>query len=425
MTSPTLYGELPAAVTPVGGIVLDLIGLNGSRVVSEQAADTLFVGTFLAKPPAGTTDNPGLIGVQRGFTPAVVALLGGGLREIAVRVTLFDGDNAPGEFDYHEDYLLLNGLSVGDFSGVATEATSMDGKIARSANPAGGFRSDLLDTGFFFSADEALLSQLWNSLKSSGEVVYQFFDRTPGDNFVNFAAGVDGSEAPTLVVAPPAVATPATPGAGAQPASVAPLSSANSLAASQAPLAIALLAPRAPGSPSRLGGTQATPDTTTTTTPAALNAIPFNPYLAGLALVGGGGTAEGDLAAPSATIRQAFELSPEQLGDAARAVPATAMVFGQFLGRFWDSFRAANSPTISAASNTSVQAVADQLPKAEVPPIQASSHATHGLTQYGGAVQTTTLVIVALMHRQWSRSSATPGLHPGRRRTSARRGRRL
>src|SRR4051812_14081315 len=44
-TSPTGGGQaLPSGVTEVGGIVLDLVGTNGVRVVSQLPASSLYVG---------------------------------------------------------------------------------------------------------------------------------------------------------------------------------------------------------------------------------------------------------------------------------------------------------------------------------------------------------------------------------------------
>src|SRR5262245_60934459 len=86
-TSPTSKGALPPSVSPVGGIVLDLVGINGRRVVAQLPASTLFRGTFNAGSPAAFEGNPGTIGVQTGFTPAMLAALGGGLAEAAVRLT--------------------------------------------------------------------------------------------------------------------------------------------------------------------------------------------------------------------------------------------------------------------------------------------------------------------------------------------------
>jgi hypothetical protein len=48
--------------------------------------------------------------------------LGGGLSRVAVRVTLFDGDNTPAppanDFDFNSNRLLLNGIEIGNWSAV-------------------------------------------------------------------------------------------------------------------------------------------------------------------------------------------------------------------------------------------------------------------------------------------------------------------
>src|SRR5262245_24529980 len=70
MTSPTSKGELPSDVTAVGGIVLDLVGVNGRRVVSQLPASSLFKGDFNSGVPVAFRGNPGTIGIQSGFTAA-------------------------------------------------------------------------------------------------------------------------------------------------------------------------------------------------------------------------------------------------------------------------------------------------------------------------------------------------------------------
>jgi hypothetical protein len=191
LTSPTTAGELPASVTPVGGIVLDLIGLNGRRVVSQLPAGRLFVGRFDSGAPFEFRGNPGTIGVQAGFTPAVLAALGGGIRQAAIRVTILDGDTAPGDFDFAHNTLHVNGVPFGDFSAVATEETTADGLTTLSVNPVGGFRNDLLDTGFFLLNDAGLLADLFVSLRS-GIVVFQVSDADPFENVFDFTQGVSG-----------------------------------------------------------------------------------------------------------------------------------------------------------------------------------------------------------------------------------------
>ena len=71
-TSPTSGGALPEAVTEIGGIVLDLVGLNGVRVVAQLAASQLYEGYFDNGTPVGYRGNPGTIGIQTGLSAAAV-----------------------------------------------------------------------------------------------------------------------------------------------------------------------------------------------------------------------------------------------------------------------------------------------------------------------------------------------------------------
>ncbi len=192
MTSPTSAGRLPDNVSPVGGIVLDLIGVNGRRVVSQLSAGALFKGMFDDGDPEAFRGNPGTIGVQVGFTPALLDALGPGLKEVAVRLTLFDGDTAPGNFDAGDNQLLVNGLPLGNFSDVGTEETSQDGQSTLSHNDASGFRNDTLDTGFFHSTDPPVVGALRAALLSTGTAVFQLLDADPFDNFFDFTRGLSG-----------------------------------------------------------------------------------------------------------------------------------------------------------------------------------------------------------------------------------------
>ncbi|MDG3005621.1 Ig-like domain-containing protein [Paludisphaera mucosa] len=192
LTSPTSGGTLPSGVTPVGGLVLDLIGVNGVRVVSQLAASSLYVGFFNDGTPVAYRGNPGTIGIQTNFSAELLAALGGGLAEAALRVTLYDGDTGVGDFDDQgQNFLLVNGVQIGDFSDVPTVSTTGDGEILISRNPGGGFRDNTVDTGFFYTNDPTLLEQLYATL-GGGSVTYQVQDVDPYDNFFDFTQGVDG-----------------------------------------------------------------------------------------------------------------------------------------------------------------------------------------------------------------------------------------
>jgi hypothetical protein len=203
-------GNLPPGATAIGGVILDLVGLNGVRVVSQLAASSLFVGFCDSGNPASYNGNPCTIGIQSGFDSSVTGALGGGISKAAIRFTLYDGDTASGNFDHNENTLLLNGLAFGNWSDVQAQTTDSTGAIAGSYS-GGGFRNDTLDTGFFFSNDAALLGSFFTSLQTTEQVSFQISDTDPYDNFFDFTQGVDGGlidvgQGP--VVTPPGTAVP-------------------------------------------------------------------------------------------------------------------------------------------------------------------------------------------------------------------------
>ena len=190
-TSPT-GGTLPLGVTEVGGVVVDMQGGSGTRIVSQLAASSLFQGSAYGGTPASYQGNPMTIGIQGGFSPAIIAALGGSLASLAVRITLEDGDTGPGNFDDNQNTLLINGVNAGDFSDVVTQNTSADGLTMISDNAAGGFRNGLLDTGFFVVTGPADLAAIFTALAGTGELVFQLQDVDPGENYFDFTGGVDG-----------------------------------------------------------------------------------------------------------------------------------------------------------------------------------------------------------------------------------------
>jgi hypothetical protein len=184
-TSLTSSGLLPSTVSEVGGVVVDLIGSNGTRIITQAAASTLYTGSF-------SVVNPITIGTQTGFTPTVIAALGGGISQASVRISLFDGDSASGNFDFNQNFLLLNGINFGNFTTVQAQNTDGNGLVASLGFSGGGFRDNTLDTGFFFSNNATTLGQLYTSL-SSGNIVFGLNDLSPGDQFYDFTQGLNAS----------------------------------------------------------------------------------------------------------------------------------------------------------------------------------------------------------------------------------------
>lgn len=203
LTSPTSGGTVAAGISPVGGIVLDLIGLNDARVTSQLAANQLFQGFY--------NNNPGNIGTQTGFTSAVTGALGGGLKQAAIRFTLYDGDTAAGDFDFNDNKLRLNGVDFGNWSSVNAQETDANGNAGSAGFSSGGFRDETLDTGWFSSSDAALLTSFYNSVVNTQQVVYEVDDVDPGENFYDFTQGISSNftnvgQGPT--VQPPSNAVP-------------------------------------------------------------------------------------------------------------------------------------------------------------------------------------------------------------------------
>lgn len=86
----------------------------------------------------------------------------------------------------------MDGLPLGNFSDVVTQRTAGDGLSGAFDNPAGGFRDNTLDTGFFATTNSSFLSSFYTTLTDTGQVVFSLTDLDAGDNFYDFRAGVNG-----------------------------------------------------------------------------------------------------------------------------------------------------------------------------------------------------------------------------------------
>lgn len=213
MNSPS-GGALPTGVTQVGGLVADLIGSNGSRVVAQLAASQMYRGYANSSEnpvPGVATGNPLLFGTQTGFDASIITALGGGITSASFRITLFDGDSAPGNFDFNENTFLVNGIEIGNWSSVTSYETNGDGTSLVSTST--GFGNNILSTGFFTLTDTTKLTALFASL-GGGSLAYTLNDVDPYDNYFDFTQGVDGgliNSGKLPVITPPnAVPEPTT-----------------------------------------------------------------------------------------------------------------------------------------------------------------------------------------------------------------------
>ena len=185
-TSGSGFDVTSVGASTIGGIVADLVGINGAHVVSQLSASSLYEGF-------SGSSNPLTIGTQTGFDSSVVSALGGGLSSVSFRFTLLDGDSASGNFDFNENTLLVNGINFGNWSNVNAENTDSLGNATPSGLSGGGFRDDLLDTGWFYSTDNASLASLYASLVNTGNAIFALSDVDPDDNYFDFTQGIDNS----------------------------------------------------------------------------------------------------------------------------------------------------------------------------------------------------------------------------------------
>jgi hypothetical protein len=201
VTSPA-GGALPSGFSQIGGIVADFVGGNGARLTAQRSGSGLFNNT------GSTTAGDIVIGTQTDFTAANIAALGGTLDSAAFRLTLFDGDNATGEFDFNTNFMLIDGIEVGNFSSIQTQATSGDGLTLISTQL--GFPNQRLATGWFHITDSALLGSLLAAL-GDGQLNYVLDQRVNTlTQTYNFAQGLSASVVDINV--PPTISSVPEPG---------------------------------------------------------------------------------------------------------------------------------------------------------------------------------------------------------------------
>ena len=207
-TSPT-GGLLPSNVSAVGGVVTDLVGINGNRVVAQVSAGSEFIGNEQNFPTVNGSRWL-TFGIQTGITSAVVNALGGGIASASFRLSLYDGDSQAGNFDFNQDSLYVSatggtvgttstsstGTNLGNFSTVVTHQTDGTGNQI-SSNLGPGFGNNILDTGFFSSTNSTTLAALYNQLvtASVGDQMlrFQLNALTNGDQYYDFKQGLDAS----------------------------------------------------------------------------------------------------------------------------------------------------------------------------------------------------------------------------------------
>lgn len=86
-TSPAI-GPLGQQFSPMGGLVIDMLGINGKRLTAQISPTKLFSGQASSSNPFFSLwTESGIDGY------ALQTLLGGGFQQVNIRITLQDGDS--------------------------------------------------------------------------------------------------------------------------------------------------------------------------------------------------------------------------------------------------------------------------------------------------------------------------------------------
>ena len=262
-------GPLPATFSPMGGILIDMVGANGKRLTAQISPTNLPKGRV-----TDTTRNFWAFWSQTGFDSYTLqTLLGGGLQKVNIRVTLQDGDSgspnpvynavfgansmpysgsgarclscltSPGnasskpagwDFDSGTDLYIAIPLAGGgyincgymgqtttyqlDSSGNTTQSyTGFPGVYALtdySPFPVAQFPrfgyTPFAVTGWF-SVPSGQLTALYNTLAASGSMTLGIWDVDPGDQYYDFTQGVAATITDVPLIPPEIISFTASP----------------------------------------------------------------------------------------------------------------------------------------------------------------------------------------------------------------------
>ncbi|KQI67516.1 hypothetical protein AN189_15400, partial [Loktanella sp. 3ANDIMAR09] len=186
MTVPGTGVQLPAEYPQAGGVAIVMTGVNGNIYYQFSNPDGAFVGFQNTGTPTRFRGNPFTINdpipLDCGFR-SCTDYFGGAIARVDIRFSALDGDTQVGGFDRNDIFLILNGVNVGNWSDVTTQATNEAGTTSFSTQQ--GFGNNTFDTGWFSSTNAALLG----NILQANQTVTQVFDRDPNDNFWDFTRG--------------------------------------------------------------------------------------------------------------------------------------------------------------------------------------------------------------------------------------------
>ncbi|WP_296419874.1 hypothetical protein, partial [Pseudooctadecabacter sp.] len=185
-TVPNEGISLPAPYPEAGGVAIVMIGTNGNVYYQFSDPDGAFRGFQSNGEPAAFRGNPFTINNPIPLDCGVRSCtdyFGGSIDRMYVRFSAYDGDTQTNGFDFNDISLIMNGVSVGNWSSIQTEKTDNSG--TQSFGFEQGFGNNSFNTGWFSSTNQTLLS----NILSSGQTTTQVFDADPNDNYWDFRRG--------------------------------------------------------------------------------------------------------------------------------------------------------------------------------------------------------------------------------------------
>jgi large repetitive protein len=133
MTVPGTGVALPTQYPQAGGVAIVMTGVNGNIYYQFSDPTGAFVGYQNTGNPAAFRGNPftinNPIAVECGFR-SCTDYFGGAIARIDIRFTAQDGDTSPGNFDFNDIFLRINGFDVGNWSSVTTDRTNSAGTVS-------------------------------------------------------------------------------------------------------------------------------------------------------------------------------------------------------------------------------------------------------------------------------------------------------
>ncbi|WP_299685935.1 hypothetical protein [uncultured Tateyamaria sp.] len=196
---PNTNITLPSAYPEAGGVVIVMEGVNGQIYYQFSDPNGAFRGRNSNGRPTRFRGNPFTINDPIPLDCGIRSCtdyFGGAIARVYVRFSAYDGDTQPGGFDENDISLILNGVNVGNWSGLTTERTNNAGTSSQGFGT--GFGNNTFNTGWFASSNPTLL----NSLLTTGRTTTQVLDDDPDDNYWDFRRGNSLSNEALRTIAP-------------------------------------------------------------------------------------------------------------------------------------------------------------------------------------------------------------------------------